>query len=114
MTNAMSTGPGRPRSEIVIGHWSLVIVLPLVRLCAAAKREPHMSRVMCYRCFWPEPMCWCGSITPMPTRTRFVLLMHPHELKRVRANTGRLTHLCLADSVIHVGINFDEHEAVQE
>ena len=49
----------------------------------------------------------------MATRTRFVFLMHPHELKRVRANTGRLTHLCLADSVIHVGLAFDEHEAVQ-
>lgn len=68
---------------------------------------------MCYRCFWPEHLCWCGSIAPMPTRTKFVFLMHPHELKRVRVNTGRLTHLCLADSVIHVGIKFDEHEAVQ-
>jgi DTW domain-containing protein YfiP len=49
----------------------------------------------------------------MPTQTRFVFLMHPHELKRVRANTGRLTHLCLADSEIQLGIAFDDHEAVQ-
>jgi DTW domain-containing protein YfiP len=68
---------------------------------------------MCYRCFWPEALCWCRSITPMATRTKFVYLMHPHELKRVRANTGRLTHLCLADSVIHVGIAFDSHDDVQ-
>ncbi len=72
-----------------------------------------MSREMCYRCFWPKPLCWCGSITPMPSRTKFVFLMHPHELKRVKAGTGRLTHLCLADSEIHVGIEFDENEAVQ-
>ncbi len=69
---------------------------------------------MCYRCFWPQPLCWCGTITPMPTRTKFVFLMHPYEFKRVKANTGRLTHLCLADSVIHMGIGFDAHDAVQE
>jgi len=49
----------------------------------------------------------------MPTRTKFVILMHPDEHKRVRANTGRLTHLCLADSELHLGIGFDEHEKVQ-
>jgi DTW domain-containing protein YfiP len=49
----------------------------------------------------------------MPTRTKFVILMHPYEHKRVKANTGRLTHLCLADSDLHLGIGFDEHEAVQ-
>ncbi len=70
-------------------------------------------RKMCYRCYWPEPLCWCGSITPMPTRTKFVILMHPYEFKRIKANTGRLTHLCLADSEVHIGIEFDGHEAVQ-
>lgn len=72
-----------------------------------------MSREMCYRCFWPLRHCWCGSITPMPTRTKFVFLMHPYEHKRVKANTGRLTHLCLRDSELHLGIGFDDHEAVQ-
>ena len=68
---------------------------------------------MCYRCFWPKPLCWCGSITPMATRTKFVFLMHPEEFKRKKAATGRLTHLCLADSELHMGIGFDVHEAVQ-
>ncbi|MEY2879180.1 MAG: hypothetical protein RLZZ15_1560 [Verrucomicrobiota bacterium] len=49
----------------------------------------------------------------MATRTKFVFLMHPYEFKRVKANTGRLTHLCLRDSELHLGIGFDEHEAVQ-
>lgn len=72
-----------------------------------------MSRAMCYRCYWPARHCWCGSITPIPTRTKFVILMHPYEFKRVKANTGRLTHLCLRDSEVHLGIGFDEHDAVQ-
>jgi DTW domain-containing protein YfiP len=42
-----------------------------------------------------------------------VILMHPYEFKRIKANTGRLTHLCLADSELHIGIEFDGHEAVQ-
>jgi DTW domain-containing protein YfiP len=40
-----------------------------------------MSRETCYRCFWPKPLCWCPSIEPMATQTRFVFLMHPKEFK---------------------------------
>jgi len=72
-----------------------------------------MSRERCYRCFWPKELCWCDSIRPMPTRTKLVFLMHPKEFKDQRTGTGRLTHLCLADSELHMGIGFDEHEAVQ-
>ncbi|MDR1011477.1 MAG: DTW domain-containing protein [Opitutaceae bacterium] len=73
-----------------------------------------MSREMCYRCFWPKAHCWCPSIRPMDTRTRFVFLMHPKEFKEEKANTGRLTHLCLPNSKIHVGAGFDSHEEVRE
>ena len=71
-----------------------------------------MPRETCYRCFWPKALCWCASITPMPTRTRFVFLMHPKEYKQEKAATGRLTHLCLAHSDLHVGVGFDDHEEV--
>jgi DTW domain-containing protein len=73
-----------------------------------------MSRETCYRCFWPKPLCWCSSIIPMETRTRFVFLMHPHEFKHEKAATGRLTHLCLPNSELQMGLAFDNHEAVQE
>jgi DTW domain-containing protein len=49
----------------------------------------------------------------METRTRFVFLMHPKEFKQEKAATGRLTHLCLSRSEVHMGVGFDEHEAVQ-
>ena len=49
----------------------------------------------------------------MPTRTKFVYLMHPKEFKHEKAGTGRLTHLCLATSEIHMGLTFDTHELVQ-
>ncbi len=73
-----------------------------------------MSRATCYRCFWPQSLCWCGSITPMETRTQFVFLMHPKEFKKEKAATGRLTHLCLTHSRIVTGIGFDADETVQE
>jgi DTW domain-containing protein YfiP len=71
-------------------------------------------RETCYRCFWPKPLCWCPSIVPMATRTRLVFLMHPKEYKQEKAATGRLTHLCLPNSEIVMGIGFDAHERVQE
>lgn len=68
---------------------------------------------MCYRCFWPKSLCWCDSIQPMDTKTHFVFLMHPKEFKEEKAGTGRLTHLCLRNSEIQVGVGFDNHETVQ-
>lgn len=49
----------------------------------------------------------------MTTATRFVFLMHPKEFKEEKAGTGRLTHLALADSEIHMGVAFDQNPAVQ-
>ncbi len=39
--------------------------------------------------------------------------MHPKEFKQEKAGTGRLTALSLADSVIEMGVSFDDHPAVQ-
>jgi DTW domain-containing protein len=72
-----------------------------------------MSRETCYRCFWPQTLCWCPSIQPMDTHTRFVFLMHPKEFKQEKAGTGRLTHLSLVQSELHMGIGFDDHPRVQ-
>src|SRR3954470_6976220 len=73
----------------------------------------RMSRPMCYECFWPKAICRCASIRSMDTRTKFLYLMHPKEFKREKAGTGRLAHLCLANSEIHVGVGFDDHAAVR-
>jgi len=49
----------------------------------------------------------------MATRTKFVFLMHPKEFKHEKAATGRLTHLCLSNSSLQMGIGFDDDEAIQ-
>lgn len=71
-------------------------------------------REMCYKCFWPLPLCWCPTLQPMQTRTRFVFLMSPKEFKQEKAGTGRLTHLCLPNSELRMGLDgFDKNELVQ-
>ncbi|HVZ64920.1 MAG TPA: tRNA-uridine aminocarboxypropyltransferase [Lacunisphaera sp.] len=69
---------------------------------------------MCYRCFWPKALCWCSSLVPMETRTHFVFLQHPKEFKEEKAGTGRLTHLCLPNSELHMGKSFESDPAVQQ
>ena len=42
------------------------------------------------------------------SRTRVVLLQHPRE-RRVAFGTARMTHLALANSELHVGLDFERH-----
>jgi DTW domain-containing protein YfiP len=48
----------------------------------------------------------------LPTRTRVLLLQHPRE-RHVPIGTARLAHLCLPDSVLHVGVDFDDDREVR-
>jgi DTW domain-containing protein YfiP len=50
----------------------------------------------------------------MKTNTRFVLLMHPHEYKKVKNPTGRLTHLQLSNSEFIVDIDFTDNKRVND
>jgi DTW domain-containing protein YfiP len=68
---------------------------------AAFKRER-----ICPRCRWVEALCLCPHIQPFWTATRFVILMHPMEARKVKLGTGRLCHAALHNSEIRVGIDF--------
>ena len=57
---------------------------------------------MCLRCLRPTVMCWCDTLVQVPTATRVVILMHPHE-RRKAIGTGRMAALCIPDAQIHVG-----------
>jgi DTW domain-containing protein YfiP len=56
----------------------------------------------------------CGYINPIPTITKFVILMHPKEFKKVKNNTGHLTHQSLRNSELFVGIDFSNHKRINE
>ncbi len=60
----------------------------------------------CERCHWAAELCRCPWIKPFPTRTHFVLLMHPKEARRERLGTGRLCKAALPASEIITGVDF--------
>jgi len=49
----------------------------------------------------------------MPTTSRIVLLMHPHEFKKRKCNTGLLTCLNLQNSEYIVALDLDNHPRVR-
>lgn len=74
--------------------------------------EPPAHRAICARCRRPETVCYCAHLVSLPTRTRVVLLQHPRE-QFMPVGTARLAHLCLPDSELHVGVDFDDDPKVQ-
>jgi len=72
------------------------------------------DREKCYQCYRPKSSCLCDFVHRVPTKTKFVLLMHPKEFKKVKNNTGFLTHLSLPNSEVFVGIDFSNHHKINE
>ena len=72
------------------------------------------DREKCYKCYRPKSSCMCGYIKSIETQTKFVILMHPKEFKKVKNNTGFFTHLSLANSEVFIGIDFSTHTRINE
>jgi DTW domain-containing protein YfiP len=67
----------------------------------------------CLGCGRPSALCWCRDLTPIPTRTRVVILQHPRE-RTMRMNTARLAHVGLDRAELHVGVRFDDEPWLRE
>jgi DTW domain-containing protein YfiP len=78
----------------------------------ANKAKEPIFRQLCYRCFRPAKNCLCSDIKAFNTHSRFVILMHPKEARKVKLGTGRLTHLCLNNSEILMGVDFTEDQRI--
>lgn len=68
----------------------------------------------CYKCYKPTTACLCKYTKEIDSGIKFVLLMHTKEAKRQRTGTGNLTHVCLVDSEIIVGFEFEHNQRLQE
>lgn len=67
-----------------------------------------MNRPFCVRCLRAEATCPCAGIVPFESGPRFAFLMHPKERRaRSGTGTGRVTHLLLSNSTLHVGVSFE-------
>ncbi|AFM11973.1 tRNA-uridine aminocarboxypropyltransferase [Turneriella parva] len=75
---------------------------------------PEKQRDLCLTCNRSRATCFCKYTQPFETRTRFLILMHPREFKRQRTGTGRVTHLSLLNSEILVGVDFSQHERLNQ
>lgn len=56
----------------------------------------------------------CEHVHSLDTETKFVILMHPKEFKKVKNGTGHLTHLALQNSELFIGIDFTNHNIINE
>ena len=72
------------------------------------------NREKCYRCYRPKSSCMCQYFCEIETETKFVILMHPKEFKKVKNNTGHFTHQSLKNSELFIGIDFSEHKRINE
>ncbi|MDQ7067915.1 MAG: tRNA-uridine aminocarboxypropyltransferase [Sulfurimonas sp.] len=72
------------------------------------------DREKCYECFRPKSSCMCEHFEHIQTQTKFVVLMHPKEFKKVKNNTGHFTHKSLENSELFIGIDFSEHKRINE
>ena len=68
-------------------------------------------RLICCRCRRPRSGCYCALISPFESEPRFIILTQPREAKH-RLGTGRMAHLCLANSSLFEGVNFSDDKWV--
>jgi len=72
------------------------------------------DREKCYECYRPKSSCMCEHFEHIETNTKFVVLMHPKEFKKVKNNTGHFTHKSLPSSELFIGIDFTNHRRINE
>lgn len=77
---------------------------------AKIAQEPSFRQI-CINCFRPSTFCYCPIGAKIDTRITFAILIHPIEVKR-RIATGRMAHLCLANSLLIKGEDFSDDERV--
>lgn len=72
------------------------------------------DREKCYECYRPQSSCMCEYFEHLETKTKFIILMHPKEFKKVKNNTGYFTHKSLQNSELFVGIDFSQNKKINE
>ncbi len=74
--------------------------------------EPRY-RKLCVQCLQPEFGCYCAHVKKIDPKIKFVILIHPIEVKR-RIATGRMSHLCLQNSEMIVGQDYTDNRRVNQ
>lgn len=75
--------------------------------------EQPKYRELCVRCTQPGFSCYCQHVQRFDSKIKFVILIHPIEVKR-RIATGRMSHLCLENSELIAGQDYSDNQRVNE
>lgn len=70
-------------------------------------------RTLCNTCLQPDFSCYCPHVQSFDPKIKFVILIHPIEVKR-RIATGRMAHLCLKNSLLISGQDYSNNARVNE
>ncbi|MDZ4678682.1 MAG: tRNA-uridine aminocarboxypropyltransferase [Oligoflexia bacterium] len=73
--------------------------------------EVQSYREFCYTCRQPKVHCYCCYIQKFDPQIKFVILIHPIEVKR-RIASGRMSHLCLDNSELIIGHDYSQNKNV--
>ena len=77
-----------------------------------SEEEPKF-RDLCITCMQPTFGCYCEHVQLFDPKIKFVILIHPIEVKR-RIATGRMSHLVLQNSELIQGLEYSKNERVNE
>ena len=70
------------------------------------------QRNLCFKCFRAQSACYCAEVKPITPQTRFIILRHTLERRRT-IGTAQITNLCLTNSILLNGREFDDHPVIQ-
>lgn len=68
----------------------------------------------CPKCYKKDEFCLCKYTKEVDSGIKFVLLMHPKEVKKNRTGTGWLTRMTLKNCEVIEGLNFAENTRLQK
>ena len=77
-----------------------------------SEQEPQF-RTRCMTCMQPSFSCYCEFVQPFDPQITFVILIHPIEVRR-RIATGRMSHLCLKNSLLIRGQTFADDKRINK
>ena len=76
-------------------------------LIKATEKQCNQERELCLQCFKCKLTCYCEDILKIKTNLQIILLQHPLERKKA-IGTARMTHLCIENSRLIQGKEFNE------
>lgn len=75
--------------------------------------EAPRWRELCRVCRQPNFACYCAQVESFDPHLQFVILIHPIESRR-RIATGRMSHLCLQNSLLIEGHQYQDNAIVRQ